>query len=331
MVRTLARLLATVAILQPLTSCFLTLTAFPPTLSQVLARADLSSVIPAGAGSQYQAFIVTPTGGEFVILLNTSGSMDPGAIVLDSNLKTIETYTLAQLTAWGVTPGGTLLTDAAGNVAFNNKYFSAAELASGNNPGPSGVSAALNGPCFSSPAASSNNVDFQVSGGNLSYNQYNSAWGGPVPRGPFQVSSTGANYQIVAVYDVDDTPSAGEVVLVLSDSGNSLYLVAIPLLNILSGGITPAILSNYPSTTLSNISNSSIGFAGDSLVAYSYNSNSLVRYSVKPPFNQISSLFIGNNSGNSNGNLQYVYKMTGGYSVVYDQAARKLTKVANWW
>jgi hypothetical protein len=276
-------------------------------------------------------YIVTPTGGEFVILLNTSGSMDPATIVMDSNLNVIETYTLAQLTGWGVTPGGALLTDAAGNVAFSNGWFSAAELASSNNPGPSGGTVLLNGPGFSSPASSNNDVSFQAAGGNLNYSQYTSLWG----PNPGLVTVNGAvtgNYNVVAAYNVDDTPGAGEVVLVLSDMGNNMYFVAIPLVNILSGTVTPGpLFGNYPYITLSNDSNSSVGFAGDSLVVYNYNSNSLVRYSAKPPFNQLSSLSLGNNSGKNNGNLQYAYKMTGGYSVVYDQVGRKLTKVANWW
>ncbi|MGO9308996.1 MAG: hypothetical protein ACLQDL_08245 [Spirochaetia bacterium] len=332
MVRILGRFMGAAAVTLSLASCIFGLTAFPPTLTQVLARADLSSVIPAGDGSQYQVYIVTPTGGEFVILLNTSGSMDPAAVIMDSSLHLIQTYTLAQFGTWFITSGSTLMTDAAGNVALKDHYFAASDLTT-INQAPSGTlnAASLNGPGFCSPASSNNDVDFQVAGGNLTYTQYNSVWLLPFPRGPFQVSSTGANYQVVAVYDVDDTPAAGEVVLVLNDMSNNMYFVAIPLVTILSGAVTPFILSNYPYVTLTNYSNSSIGFTGDSLVAYNYNSNSLVRFSAKPPFNQLSSLSQGNNNGKNNGNIQYAYKMTGGYSVVFDQVARKLTKVANWW
>lgn len=332
MVKTLVRLLATAAIVLSLASCFFALSAFPPTLSQIVARADLSGTIPAGAGSLYQVYIVTPTGGEFVILLNTSGSMDPAAVIMDSNLHLIQTYTLAQYGTWGITSGSTLMTDATGNVALRDHYFTASDLATMNQP-PSGTlsGASLNGPALSSPAASLNDVNFQVAAGNLTYIQYNSSWGLPFASGPFQVSSSGGNYQLIAVYNIDDTPAAGEVVLVLGDMGNNIYFVAIPLFNILANSVVPPILSNYPYVTLANISNSSIGFAGDSLVAYNYNSNSLIRYSAKPPFNQLSSLSLGNNSGKNNGNLQYAYKMTGGYSVIFDQVARKLTKVANWW
>jgi hypothetical protein len=35
--------------------------------------------------------------------------------------------------------------------------------------------------------------------------------------------------------------------------------------------------------------------------------------------------------GRSIDRLQYAYKMTGGYSVVYNERTRTLAKVANWW
>lgn len=335
MVKTLVPLLVTVAIVLSLASCLFVLSAFPPTLSQVLARADLSAVIPAGTGSQYQVYIVTPTGGEFVILLNTNGSMDPAAVIMDSNLHLIQTYTLAQYGTWGITSGSTLMTDATGNVALRDHYFTASDLITVNQPPSGGLgTATLSGPGFSSPSAVKNDIDFQMVGGNaFTYGEWPS-WGLQTFLSPnIQVNGAGGNYNVVAVYNVDDTPAAGEVVLVLNDMGSSsnMYFVAIPLVDVLSNGMASPLFSNYPYTTLTNIESSSVGFAGDSLVAYSYNSNSLVRYSVKPPFNQISSLFMGNNSGKNNGYLEYAYKITGGYSVVYDQVARKLTKVANWW
>jgi hypothetical protein len=330
MVKSLGRLLAIPAVVLPLASCIFVLSAFPPTLSQVLARADLSGTIPAGTGSQYQPYIVTPTGGEFVILLNRSMSMDPAAVVMDSNLNVIQTYTDAQLTGWGISPGGTLLTDALGNVAFPSKWFRAADLATVNSP-PFGVTTPLFGASFSSPAGNANVVNFQVSGNALTYSQYDSSWGLVFTGAGILVNGAGGNYNVVAVYNVGDAPAAGEVVLVLSDFSNSLYLIDIPLFDILNNSVASPLFSSYPYATLTNINSSSIGFAGDSLVAYNYNSGALIRYSVKPPFSQISSLSIGNNNGNTSGSLQYAYKMTGGYSVVYDGNARKLTKVANWW
>ncbi len=332
MVRNSVRLLVAAAAVLTLASCFFALTAFPPTLTQVLARADLSSVIPAGAGSQYQLFIVTPTGGEFVMLMRMNGGTDPLVIVMDPNLNLIQTYGLAQMTGWtydGI--GYRPMTIAEGTVEISNLAFTAANLSSvGANPSFNGYPSVTN-PGFCSPTAQKNDINFITAGNTFVYDQW--TWfhaAHDFTSAPIQISA-GGNYNVVAVYNVDDTPAAGEVVLVLSDMGNNMYFVAIPLTAVLSDSVSQPLFSNYPYATLSNVSNSSIGFAGDSLVVYNYNSNSLVRYSVKPPFNQLSSLSLGNNNGKNNGNLQYAYKMTGGYSVVFDQVARKLTKVANWW
>jgi hypothetical protein len=303
------------------------MSVFPSTLSQVLAVADLSATIPAGSGPQYNVSVVTPTGGEFVILMNRSFGTDPAAVIMDSNLKLIQTYTTAQLNGWGIVNGQNVFTDAARNVALRDHWFTAFWLSTVNAPPSGPTNTPLFGASFSSPAALINEANFQIAGNNLTYTQYDSSWGLPAGRGPFTVNVAGGNYYLNAVFNVDDTPTAGEVVLVLSDSSNSFYFVAIPLFNILNNSVVPPLFSNYPYTTLKNIDSSSIGFAGDSLVAYSYDSNSLKRYSLTPPFKEAGSVSVAKN----NSRLQYAYKMTGGYSVVYDEDARSLTKVANWW
>ena len=337
MVRILTRLLATLALVLPLASCIFVLSVFPPTLSQVVARADLSGTIPAGAGSQYRVYVVTPTGGDFVILMNRNSSMDPAAVVMDSNLQLIQTYTAFQLNGWGITNGSTLMTDASGNVALRDHWFGASDLTTINH-NPSGTlgGAILFDPGFCSPYWQKNDVNFQMTGGNtLTYTQYQ--WWGLPPdftSSPIQINGAGGNYRVAAVYNVDDTPSAGKVVLVLSEQNNSsnVTLVAIPLADVVHASpllptVASPLLNNYPYKVLTNINSSSIGFAGDSLVAFSYDSHSLKRYSLTPPFNEIGSIPMGK----SNDQLQYAYRMTGGYSVVYDEETRKLTKVANWW
>jgi hypothetical protein len=141
------------------------------------------------------------------------------------------------------------------------------------------------------------------------------------------------NYNVVAVYDVNDSlTSTGEVILVINNFSNSTFFIQIKLSDILNGTVRSPLLSNYSHASLSNLDPSSLGFVGDSLVGYNYNSNSLIRYSANPPFQQLNSLSLGNNNGNnSSNNLEYAYKMTGEYSVVYDENARTITKVANWW
>lgn len=265
--------------------------------------------------------------------MRTNGGVDPVVFVMDSNLKLVQTFTLAQMTAWTYDGIGNFpMMNAEGNVEISNIAFSAGNFTTA--AGPSWVGhPTVQFPGFGSPNANMNDINFTMAGGNsLTYSQWN--WFYPsivFNSAAVLVNGAGGNYNVLAVYDVDDTPAAGEVVLVLSDMSNNMYLVAIPLFNILNNTVATPLFSSYPSTTLTNFSSSSIGFPGDSFVAYNYNSNSLVRYSAKPPFNQLNSLSMGNNSGKNNGNLKYAYKMTGGYSVVYDQVARTLTKVANWW
>ena len=332
MVRSLSRLLATLAMVLLLASCIFVLSVFPPTLSQVVARADLSGTIPAGAGSRYKVYIVTPTGGEFVLLMRENSGIDPVVVVLDSNLNLIQTYTQTQLNGWGSfdSSGTMLMADAAGNVEISNFAFSASELATVN-VNPSWTSnPTLADPGFCSPYWQKNDIHFQVTGGNnLSYDQWQWWASQDFTSGAIPVNGTGGNYRVEAAYNVDDSPSLGEVVLVLSEQNNSsnVTFVAIPLVNIRNNTVLSPLLSNYPSKALTNIDSSSIGFAGDSLVAYSYDSHSLKRYSLTSPFNEIGSLPLGKSSDH----LHYAYKMTGGYSVIYDEETRKLTKVANWW
>ena len=191
---------------------------------------------------------------------------------------------------------------------------------------PSWINPTVHDPNFGSPFWQKNDL-FQAAGNTLTYTQYQ-WWGFDFSSPAIQVNGASGNYRIQAAYDVDDTLT-GHAILVLTDQNNSsnVTLVSVPLSDIRFNVVAPPLLNNYPYTTLSNIDSSSIGFAGDSLVAHDNNSGSLKRYSATPPFNEIGSVPMTK----SNGQLQYAYRMTGGYSVVYDPGARTLTKVANWW
>ena len=121
----------------------------------------------------------------------------------------------------------------------------------------------ITGPGFGSPIGNANDINFSTGTGNtLTYTQWH--WTYDIfdfNSNPVVVNGTGGNYTVVAVYDADDTPTAGEVVPVLSDMGNNMYFVAIPLFNVLNNTVASPLFGNYPSTTLTNFSNSSIGFA----------------------------------------------------------------------
>jgi hypothetical protein len=332
MVRTLVRGVALLCLILPLASCIFFFSAFPPTLTQVVARTDLSSVIPAGFEKDYQVYCVTATAappGEFVLLMNRNGSAEPRVIVLDSNLKLIQTYTTAQLNGWGAFSGSSIMADAGGNIEIGNFGFSADELRN-IAWNPSWINSAVQGPSYCSPFLQSNDINFVVTGGNsLAYTQYHPWW-------TFQFSSiflsiksaADTQFQVQGAYNVNDSSTGSTVILVLGEqNGPTVHFVAIPRDNLHFQTVATPIFDNYPHTSYNNLDSSSVGFAGDCLVAYSYQDHAMVRYSLSPPFSVISSLPVGQSLHQTS----YGYTADGSYSVQLDQSTRVLTKVARWW
>ncbi len=329
MVRRLSRVVTGALLVLPLSACIFVLSPFPATLSQVVARSDLSTVVPAGQGQMYRPFIVTPTGGDFVILLSNAMSVDPVAVVLDSDLHLIQTYTSSQLSAWGFTGGWLAITDAIGDAVIGSLRFSASELSTvGAAPTGGSIGTSLNSPGFGSPSNGTNEVNFTVAGNLLTYSRY-SNWASLGTSSGLQINAAGGSYWIEAVFNVDDTVGAGSVVLVLTEAGNSsnVTFVALPLVDVTLNTLLSPLLSAYPSRSYTNLQASSIGFAGDSIVAYSYDAGLLNRYSPST-FDKISSLLVGRTGRHD---PKYAYKATGGWSVVFDPESRTLDKVANWW
>jgi hypothetical protein len=331
MVRTLARALAILFFVLPLASCIFFFSAFSPLLTQVVARTDLSSTIPAGAAKDYEAYCVTayaPPPGEFVLLMNRNASVDPRVIVMDADLHIIQSYTSAQLSGWGAFSGSIIMEQADQNIEIGNFGFSATNLRSiGSNPSWN-ANQPVFGPSFSSPLRQKNDINFQVTGGNLlTYSQWQ-WWATNDFNASIAIKSTpDTQFQVVGVYNIEDSLSAGRVILVLGEQGSStMHIVALPLAAVCANSLTPALFDNYPHASYANMDTSSVGFAGDSIVAYSYDERALVRYFLTPPFGVISKLPVGQET-----QLTYGYKADGSYSVQLDQGTRMLTKVAKWW
>ena len=269
MVRNLARFFMTAAIVLTLASCIFGMSVFPMNLTQVVARADLSAIVPGRLRLTVPAVHRDANGGEFVILIRRNSGIDPVVYVMDSDLTLIQSYSLAQLTAWYALYDGTAkfsMTNAEGNVEISNLAFSAGDLSTvGKSPSyPPNAPVGQQG--FRTPNGQKEDFNFRVTGGStLTYEQWNWFYAPfEFNSNPVQVSASGGNYQVVAVYDVDDTPTAGEVVLVLSDQNNSsnVYFVAIPLVDILTfGSVASPLFGSYPYRALNNLDASSIGFA----------------------------------------------------------------------
>jgi hypothetical protein len=335
MVKTLGRALAILCLVLPLSSCIFFFSAFSPLLTQVVARADLSSVIPAGAAKDYDVYCVTayaPPQGEFVLLMNRSASVDPRVIVLDSGLNLIQTYTSAQLNGWGAFSGSTIIEQADQNIEIGNFGFSATNLLTVGASPSWNANQSVFGPSFSSPLRQKNDINFQVTGGNvLTYSQWQWWTTNDFILSPPSVaikSTADTQFQVERVFNIEDSTSAGRVILVLGEQNSSaVHFVALPLNAVCTNTLLPALFDNYPHASYSNLDSSSVGFAGDCLVAYSYQDHALVRYSLTPPFGVLSTLPVGQGAHQ----ITYAYKADGSYSVQLDQSTRMLTKVARWW
>jgi hypothetical protein len=329
MVKAIIRLGLLLAFLLSLSACVLYLSAFPVTLSQVLVKKDLTGVIPAGYGSNYRPFVVTAGGQDFVILTNSNFAVDPIVVILDKTLNLIQTYTLSWLQGWAPSFNGTaVLADAAGNVEIGNVAFSPNELATvGVNP--SWISnPTVFGASFSSPDGQKNDINFSVdSSNNLTYSQYQwwttLEFNTPIPLG----GPAGVQFRAVGAFNVDDTYTAGKVVLVLGDqSGPTCYFVSIPLSAFYTSTVQTSVLNAYPNQSVPNLDSGSIGFAGSCFVAYSYDTQTLNRYDLS--FNLIDKTPFDHPK---NGQLLFSYKQSGEFFVTYDPSTLRLTKYADWW
>jgi hypothetical protein len=341
MVRALARGFSILCLVLPLASCIFFFSAFPPILTQVVARTDLSSMIPAANAKDYDIYCVTasdPPPNRFVILMNRNASNEPRVIVMDSSLKLIQSYSMVQLTNWalpGAFSGSGIMVDAAGHIEIGNLGFSAGNLLTvGTNSSWNG-NGAVQGPSWGSLLLQCNDINFMVSGGNsLTYTQYQPWWSFDFFSVSLPLKSTAdTQFQVQGVYNTNDPSAASTVILVLEEQNNpTVHFVAIPRDDFFNhAGSIPAVLTpifdNYPHASYSQVETSSIGFAGDCMVAYSYQKHALVRYSLTPPFGVISELPIGQ----SMHQITYGYEADGSYSVQMDQSTRMLTKVAKWW
>jgi hypothetical protein len=163
----------------------------------------------------------------------------------------------------------------------------------------------------------------------LTYTHVTSPWSGgkysqlSVPLG----GASGIQYYPQGAFNVDDNISTGQVVLVFNtNSGSSTYFVSVPLEAFHSNAVRTILSSGYSPTTISNLESSSIGFAGNCLVAYSYDSQTLNRYDLS--FNLIDQVTF---SQLHNEQLMFSYRQSGGFFVTFDPSTLQLTKYATWW
>ena len=174
MVRVTLRAALVCAMALALSACILALSPFPLTLTQIVARKDLTGMIPAGSGSDYTPYAIragmAPATKDFVVLCSGNISDDPPVIILDSNLNLVQAYSASQLSGWGGLVGSQLLVDDGGYVVMSNFGLSVSNLTTVPTISPTEVPpTAVARPSFSSTYGYDDYVNFQASSGTLSY------------------------------------------------------------------------------------------------------------------------------------------------------------------
>ncbi len=117
------------ALLLPLASCDVLFNGvFPPSISQVTARADLSASIPAAPASSFSVSTVSAGGNEYVILFSgiPFDISQPHLVIMDSHLKMINTFSIKDLAAISAGPqlgGYFTMADVKGFVVIGNMRF----------------------------------------------------------------------------------------------------------------------------------------------------------------------------------------------------------------
>jgi hypothetical protein len=340
-------LLAIIALL-PLGSCDVLFNGmFSGAIAQATARADLSKDIDTSPASSFQLSTVSSGGNEYVILFTsfTFDSSKTHLVIMDSQLKVLNSYTLDEMTALGgpsLFSGNFTMTECLDQVVIGNLWF---------NPSPSGFvftnkqsGIFLNGPSVRGrPQFNWNETNFRISGGELLYDEYALDWtptatlGAGCPLGvPSPPPPAGSYFELSNVLTDTDSASAPDVLVFQANGPTSrTYFLRVPK-NIINGDLgnfasasgdvfTYAAANLPPLVVKSNLQRDSIGFSRAGVVAYDYDSRSLVRFTLDAP-DTVSSLSI-----NWVNEMKAAVGMSGTYCVVWDPASRTLTRYEHWW
>jgi hypothetical protein len=316
---------------------------FPPSIGQVTARTDLSASIAATPASSFSLSTVSAGGSEYVILFTSTpfDSSRPHLLILDSHLKVLNTFSIGDLAAISAGPqlnGNFTMTDVNGFVVIGNMRF---------NPQPSGFvldtsypSISLFGPSVSGlPSHPYNETNFRVNGPNLLYDEYSAAWVLTTPPPPptftvpLGVPNPPAQFlRLQNVFADQDNAATPDLFVFQDDSSQRTFLLTIPKTDIDIGlsnisSVPPDVFTYYGASvvTKSNLNSQALAFSRAGIIAYDFQSDSLVRFTLDTP-DSVSSLPLKYVNG-----MRLAAGISGSYCVVWDPVARTLTRYEQWW
>jgi hypothetical protein len=350
----LLRLFTVVIALLPLGSCDVLFNGFfSPAVAQMTARVDLSSRIAAAPASSFSLAAVSVGGTEFVLLFSTLpfDTSQTHLVVMDEHLNVLNTFTMDGLAALpnpgDPFAGSVAMTDVNNQVLVGSVWFDVSAAGfTFSNKAPAGFN--LYAPSVTGmPSFAFNEINFRVISGVLTYDEYNaplplpSTWGylispaatlgtpSPAPSGPLNLSNVFTDQYSATASDI----------LVFQDSGGNgpqnWYFLQIPKTDIdvninVAIGADPDVFThaalNYPPLVVkTNLASQSIGWSRAGVIAYDYQSQSLVRFTLSDPGSVSSLPFTWVNG------MKLADGLSGGYCVVWDPVSRVLTRYDQWW
>ncbi len=336
------------ALLLALASCDVLFSGvFPPSVGQMTARAELSASVDAAPASSFSLTTVAAGGNEYVLLFSTLSfdGTKPHLIVMDPHLNVLSSFTMDALVALpnpgNPFAGSVAMTDVKGQVLVGSVWFDAT---------PAGFSPARKAPTgfnlyapsvTGMPAFGFNEINFRISSGSLTYDEYDPAWGwliGPAaPLGTPSPPPSGPLF-LTNVFADQDSATAPDVFLFQESNSNGpshWYFLRIPKADIdvninVAIGADPDIFThaalNYPPVVVkSDLAWQGVAYSRAGIIAYDYHSSSLVRFTLDAP-DSVDSLALKWVNG-----MKLAAGISGGYCVVWDPVSRTLTRYEQWW
>jgi hypothetical protein len=243
---------------------------FPADVSQMTARIDLSTRIPAADAASFSISDVTAGGSEYLVLSSGLAAGGTRLLILDSGLTVLFSFTAQDIAGWGATLGSApAKLDAMGHLVIGNLIFSTGAGGLVFPPTMYGGIPLTTG--FESQTSGAYNfIDFSASGNNLTFSEYfdtwlfDGTWTFPVRATP----GANTNFSVKGIFS-DPDPSRQLAIIVLSDAGDSMdhYLV-IPLSGLNGGSLSGPLQSFYEVFSRASTDGNLMGYSNGGLIRF---------------------------------------------------------------
>ncbi len=326
-IRSIVPALLVAAVLASLGSCgFLTASTFPESATQIGAQRDLSTLIPEAFAKEFSLSAVAVGSGELVFAACSRPFDGTHLVVMDRDLRVLQTFSYQDLMAAGATSlSTTAVSGVAGDIVIMGLSWT---------PGPDGLSSpsVLGGSPTPSMLAvnngSTNFSSFGTSGTTLSYYSYTSTWTGVSVFGPYTISPSGSSsFDLLGA--ISD-PARTDVIFILFERNSSQTVcLLVPKADVVTGLGSPTLMDIYQQVQLPSSDNRLIAYSQAGFIQFQHSSNgpggSFIRTNMSGVQEPYSLRYTGNTD------LSVASSSVGSGYYLYERESRVVTRVSGWW